>query len=41
NSVATLETSSILEWKQNLQKKTGVYDQSLDTTIFQLSPEDR
>ncbi|CAF4442269.1 unnamed protein product, partial [Rotaria sp. Silwood2] len=40
NSVATLETSSILEWKQNLQKKTGVYDQSLDTTIIQLSPED-
>jgi 5'-AMP-activated protein kinase regulatory gamma subunit len=40
NSVDTLETSSILEWKQELQKKNGSNDQTLGTKIIQLSPQD-
>ncbi|CAF4935737.1 unnamed protein product, partial [Rotaria magnacalcarata] len=40
SSVATLESESILEWKQNLYKKNGVRDQTLGSTIIYLNPED-
>lgn len=41
NTIDTLETSSILEWKQDLQKKSGVTDQPLGSNIVKLNPQDR
>ncbi|CAF3510255.1 unnamed protein product [Adineta steineri] len=40
SSLDTLETSSILEWKQNLQKKNEPLDERFDSNIIQLSPRD-
>ncbi|UJR27526.1 hypothetical protein I4U23_008809 [Adineta vaga] len=40
NSLDTLETSSILEWKQNSQSKNGHTDQHLNSNIVHLSPQD-
>jgi len=40
NSIDTLETSSILEWKQEGQKRGGVNNQPLGSKIIQLSPQD-
>ncbi|CAF1109471.1 unnamed protein product [Adineta steineri] len=40
NSVETLESSSILEWKQDLLKKSGINNESNNPEIIQLGPED-
>ncbi|CAF1503152.1 unnamed protein product [Adineta ricciae] len=40
NSLDTLETSSILEWKQDLHRKSGLTDDQLGLNIIHLGPED-
>ncbi|CAF1563690.1 unnamed protein product [Rotaria sp. Silwood1] len=40
NSLDTLETSSIFEWKHNLHQQNGTNNQSIDSNICQLSPQD-
>lgn len=40
NTIDTLEMSSILEWKQNIQKKNNGHHQPLESNVIQLSPQD-